>query len=136
MKRCGRGRRPSPASVRYGPLQLNSCCFEYVVHGLICSRALYVGARLDEELALISFLPAAVPLSHACGVSLTQFWTFLPCSSLIATAAPAPPIVAGFVTATPLRPLTASSCLRNWLLSAPTTGTYGLPAVLNALTIV
>jgi hypothetical protein len=29
-------------------LQLKSCFVVYVVHGLICSRALYVGGRLGE----------------------------------------------------------------------------------------
>ena len=58
----------------------------------------------------------------------------LPSSSLIATAAPAPPIVAGFVTAAACSfGYCASIWCRNSLLSAPTIGTSGLPAVLNAL---
>src|SRR5439155_27010883 len=48
----GKGRpegAPFVASLRlYGPLQAKSCCFVYVVQGLICSRALYVGGRLGE----------------------------------------------------------------------------------------
>ena len=76
-------------------------------------------------------------MSHTCGVSLTHFCTVPPCSSSIATAAPTPPIVAGLVTAAPWKPgYSAFSWRRNSLLSAPTTGTYGLPAVLNALTTV
>ena len=67
-------------------------------------------ARRVVRLDLV--LPVAVPLSHTCGVSLTHFWTFLPCSSLIAIAAPTPPIVAGFVTAAPRRPLTVMQLLQ------------------------
>ena len=40
-------------------------------------------------------------MSQTCGVSLTHFGTVPPPSTLIATAAPTPPIVAGFVTAAP-----------------------------------
>jgi len=38
-------------------------------------------------------------MSHTCGVSLTHFCTVPPESRRMATAAPTPPIVAGFVTA-------------------------------------
>ena len=72
-------------------------------------------------------------IDQTSGVSLTQFWTFCPASSLIATAAPAPPIVAGFVTAAACSfGYCTSIWCRNSLLSAPTIGTSGLPAVLNA----
>jgi hypothetical protein len=80
---------------------------------------------------------AEVFMSQTCGVSFTHFCTVPPPSTLIATAAPTPPIVAGFVTAAPWNfGFRAISWRRNSLLSAPTTGTYGLPAVLNAFTTV
>src|SRR6185312_1411409 len=46
---CRGGPQAAPARCSlYGPLQPKSWPEEYVVHGLICSRALYVGARLGE----------------------------------------------------------------------------------------
>ena len=78
-------------------------------------------------------LALSAGIDQTSGVSLTHFGTDLPCSSLIATAAPAPPIVAGFVTAAAFSfGYCAIIWWRNSLLSAPTIGTSGLPAVLKA----
>ena len=60
-------------------------------------------------------------MSHTSGVSVVRFSGFFAESTSIAIVVPTPPIAAGFVTAAPGEP--AISCLRNPLLSAPTTGT-------------
>src|SRR4051812_7159693 len=119
-----------------GPLQGMSAGLAYVVQSLTVRPSGHSFGRVGSAAALSAALPASVELSHSSGVTWTVVEAgFLPSRICRASATPAPPTAAGFVTAAPFR----SGMLRSWLtkpaLSAPTIGTWVWLAVFSASTI-